>query len=318
MPTKKPTKKVQTLIATLDEKGLRLDHWLVARFPEKSRGFWQKQVKQKAIRLNHEVVSSNAVLKGGDTIEIRLQPPTSTLKGENIPLDIVFEDKNYAVINKPAGLVVHPGAGHQGHTLVHALLHHFKKNLSSAGGSDRPGIVHRLDKNTSGLLVIAKNDATHRFLSEQFEKKEVQKIYTALVEGHVTPTRGSIEAPLSRSEKNRTQIQVTQKGGSRYALTHYEVEKRFNVPLPCSLLKVRIETGRTHQIRVHFKAIGHPVLGDMTYTKPSLKPVSETLGLTRQFLHAAELSFISPTTKKRVHYKSELPKDLQNALGKLR
>jgi len=317
MPAKKTTKTSQTLTVTPDEKGLRLDHWLVARFPEKSRSFWQKQVKQKAIRFNHKVVSSNAVLKGGETVKIRLQTPTSTLKGENIPLDIVFEDKNYAVINKPAGLVVHPGAGHQGHTLVHALLYHFKKNLSKTGDPDRPGIVHRLDKDTSGLLMIAKNDAAHRFLSEQFEKKEVQKIYITLVEGDLNPSRGSIEAPLSRGEKNRTQIKVTQKGDSRYALTHYEVEKRFDFPLPCSLLKVRIETGRTHQIRVHFKAIGHPVLGDMTYTKPSLKPVSETLGLTRQFLHAAELSFISPTTKKRVHYKSELPKDLQNALKKL-
>lgn len=318
MPAKKPTKKVQTLIATLEEKGLRLDHWLVVHFPEKSRSAWQKQVKQRAVLLNHKAVSSNATLKEGDSIKIRIQKSTPTLKGENIPLDIIFEDKNYAVINKPAGLVVHPGAGHQGNTLVHALLYHFKKNLSKTVDSDRPGIVHRLDKDTSGLLVIAKNDATHRSLAEQFEKKEVQKIYTTLVEGHVTPTRGSIEAPLSRGEKNRTQIQVTQKGGSRYALTHYEVEKRFNNPLPCSLLKVRIETGRTHQIRVHLKAIGYPVLGDATYTKPSLKPVSETLGLTRQFLHATELSFISPTTKKRVHYKNELPKDLQQALKKLK
>ncbi|MFA5842387.1 MAG: RluA family pseudouridine synthase [Candidatus Gracilibacteria bacterium] len=317
MPTKKITKKVQTLIATLDEKGLRLDHWLVIHFPEKSRSAWQKQIKQGNVRLNHASVSSNATLKEGDTIKIRLQTPSSTLKGENIPLDIVFEDKNYAVINKPAGLVVHPGAGHQGHTLVHALLYHFKKNLSKTNDSDRPGIVHRLDKDTSGLLMVAKNDMAHRFLTEQFEKKEVQKIYTTLVEGHVTPTRGSIEAPLSRGEKNRIQIQVTQKGDSRYALTHYEVEKRFNNPIPCSLLKVRIETGRTHQIRVHFKSIGHSVLGDALYTKPSLKEVSEALGLTRQFLHAAELSFISPTTKKRVHYKSELPKDLKQALKKL-
>ena len=299
------------------DQGVRLDQWLSQKFPEESRNYWQKKVKNKEILVNNKKSKSHYILKIGDEVTLKLETQSSTLTGEKIPLDIVFEDENYAIINKPAGLVVHPGAGHKDHTLVHGLIYHFGKSLSESSGSNRPGIVHRLDKETSGLLVIAKNNQTHRNLSQQFEAKTVKKTYQALIEGTLQPEKGSIEAPLNRSKINRQKISISTRKGSRYALTHYEVKKYFQSPFKASLLQVRIETGRTHQIRVHFESIGHPVIADQTYGHPKTNKISDTLGLKRQFLHATELKFISPTTQKQVHYKSPLSPDLADFLENL-
>ncbi len=299
------------------DEGLRLDHWLAKKFPEESRSFWQKKIKNNEILVNSKKAKPHYTLRIGDEVSLKLKESNPQLTGENIPLSIIFEDENYAIIDKPAGLVVHPGSGNKDHTLVHALIHHFGKELSSSGGSERPGIVHRLDKDTSGLLIIAKNNKTHRALSKQFEEKTIEKTYIALVEGHLTPKQGSIEAPLNRNRHQRQKISISTRKGSRYALTHYCVQKHFREPLPCSLVQVKIETGRTHQIRVHFAGIDHAVLGDTTYGRPKINNPLQELGLNRQFLHAAELSFISPTTKKSVHYKSPLPKDLADFLKNL-
>lgn len=310
-PTKKST-------VTSADSGLRLDQWLTQQYPDHSRSFWQKHIKSANIRVNGKKAAASHTLKENDTIAV---PPkkaakVTALKDPGIDLVIVFEDTNYAVIDKPAGLVVHPGAGHKGETLADALRYRFKENLSGTE-SDRPGIVHRLDKDTSGLLVVAKNDKAHRFLAEQFESKTIHKKYIALVEGHLFPDQGSIEAPLNRNLHQRQKITVTSRPGSRYALTHYAVTKRFDTPFPCSLLDVQIETGRTHQIRVHFEAIGHPVLGDQVYGK-NVGQSLEAHGLHRQFLHAAELTFTSPTTQKKVTYKSALPSDLKETLKALK
>lgn len=307
---------MQEVTPPLSDLEKRLDTWLHETYPEKSRSFWQKKIKSGEVRVNKRKMKPHYTLRENDQIKINLKDDSPTISGEKIPLEIVFEDKNYAIINKPAGLVVHPGTGNTEHTLVNALIHHFGKDLSSTN-PERPGIVHRLDKDTSGLLVIAKNDESHQFLAKQFEKREVKKTYIALVANHLSPKEGSIEAPLNRNEKNRQKISISTRSGSRYALTHYKVQKYFKRPEPATLLEVTIETGRTHQIRVHLSSIDHFVLGDTTYGRPKLNNKAAEHGLHRQFLHAANLSFKSPTTKKKVHYKSPLPEDLKSFLEKL-
>lgn len=294
----------------------RLDHWLTQKFPKESRSFWQKKIKNGEILINSKKTKAHYALRINDTVKINLISKAPTLKPEKIPLNIIFEDKNYAIIDKPAGLVVHPGSGNKEHTLVHALIHHFGKNLSTSD-PDRPGIVHRLDKDTSGLLIVAKNNQAHRFFTKQFEEKTIQKTYLALIDGRLNPTKGSIEAPLNRSRQSRQKISISTSKGSRYALTHYEIEKYFSSPIPCSLARVKIETGRTHQIRVHFESIGFPVLGDATYGHHKKNAILEELGLKRQFLHATELEFISPTTQKNVKYKSPIPKELAGFIKNL-
>lgn len=297
----------------------RLDAWLTRHVKEKSRSAWQKQIEAGNVRVNRRKVSSSHSIKNGDTVEI-VEPVVSELAPSEyvstLP-DILFEDKNYLILDKPAGLVVHPSAGHHENTLTHRLRAHYGDQLSETGGTDRPGIVHRLDKDTSGLLVIAKNDATHQNLAEQFKQRTVKKTYQALVHGHMEHQQGSIEAPLSRSESHRKKIAVTARTSGRYALTHYKVTKTFALPFPCSLLEVTIETGRTHQIRVHLDAIGHPVVGDEVYGKKSLNDTAREMGLGHQFLHAMTLEFTSPTTHKTVTYHSEIPKNLRAILSEL-
>lgn len=302
------------LVVDENAKGSRIDRFLVEYFPDFSRSFWQKKIKSGEVLVNRKQANPHYSLNSGDSILFRFQKEASSLIPENIPLSIVFEDENYAVIDKPAGLVVHPGSGQKTHTLVHGLLHHYGMKLSTTAGEGRLGIVHRLDKDTSGLLIVAKSNAAHRFLAEQFEKREVRKEYKALVVGHVHPKKASIEAPLTRHAKHRQTIVVSANLKSRYALTHYEVERFYEMPISCSLLNVRIETGRTHQIRVHLKSIDHPVVADPIYGIESVNAAARDFGLHRQFLHAQKLSFVSPTTKKRVHFESKLPNDLENFL----
>ncbi len=297
---------------------VRLDQWLSQKHPDESRSFWQKRIKRGDVRVNGRKVTSHYMLREDDKIEIAPSRPTVSFAPTTdspTPLSILFEGENYLVINKPAGLVVHPGSGHvgRGDTLAE-ILTGYTGTLSTAGGEERPGIVHRLDKDTSGVMVIAKTNAAHRDLTKQFAEKKVKKEYIALVHGHVEPREGSIEAPLTRNQKNRTKIQVSTGQKSRYALTHYRVKKIFTLPFPASLLSVRIETGRTHQIRVHLEAIGHPVVGDQVYTRRSEHALDQALGLPHQFLHAQQLELISPTTNKTVSYSSEIPEELEKIL----
>ena len=252
------------------------------------------------------------------------QPPPLRAIAEDISLDIVYEDKDLAVINKPAGMMVHAGAGateddrNRG-TLVNALLHRFRA-LSEVGGELRPGIVHRLDRNTSGLIIVAKNDVAHRKLATQFSAREVHKTYIALVHGWTKLSKGTINAPISRDEVKRTRMTVRGRGG-RPAVSHYTVRQQIESAYgKFSLVDVKIETGRTHQIRVHMSSIGHPIVGDTLYGAPAelrVSKKSEPLILNRQFLHAAKLQFLHPRTGKALEFESALPADLRDFLAKI-
>lgn len=294
---------------------MRLDQWFTKNHPERSRSQWQKKIKTGEILVNGRKASAHQMITPNDQVTLHLKTETTSLKPEAIPLSIIYEDNTMVILDKPAGLVVHPGSGNKEHTLVHGLIHHYE-SLKNWKGTDRPGIVHRLDKDTSGILVVAKNQKTHMELSQQFETKKVEKTYLTLVHGIPKPDQGSIEAPLTRSQKDRKKITVTAHPKSRYALTHYKVLKKFKTPIEAALLEVKIETGRTHQIRVHFEAIGHPVVGDTTYGNRKINTLVGEYGLHRQFLHAHRLNLISNGTQKRVEYESALPKELDDFLKK--
>lgn len=290
----------------------RLDKFLSEKLPNLTRTYIQKLIKNGDILVNNKKVNAHYKTKIDDKVQINIPKPKKTqAKPEKIPLDIIHEDKNILVINKPAGLVVHPApSGHKTGTLVNAILHHCK-DLSGISGELRPGIVHRLDKNTSGLLIIAKNDKAHQDLSNQIKNRKVKKIYWALIKGKISPKEGSIEAPIGRSAKNRKKMDIKWSKKGKYALTHYKVLKEF---ADCSLLEIQIITGRTHQIRVHLSAINHPIIGDTEYGNPKINKIFAEKGLKRQFLHAKELSFKKPGTGKKVTFSSELPKELKNLL----
>lgn len=315
------------------EAGSRLDKLLAQRVTTLSRA-----------RIQALIRSGNVTGPGGGTIgdgSYRVKPgETFTInvpeaepaepEGEDIALDVVYEDGDVIVINKPAHLVVHPAAGHSSGTLVNALIAHCGSSLSGIGGVKRPGIVHRLDKGTSGLLVVAKNDAAHKALSEQFAAhgadEKMHRAYLALVWGKPLRPRGVISARLDRSRSNRTKIAVVTGESGRHAVTHYEVLETFNTPAgEVSLLRLELETGRTHQIRVHLAHIGHPVLGDATYgsgfkaktTKLSEEAVAALDALHRQALHAAELGFEHPRTKKPLAFEAPLPSDMKALLEAL-
>jgi 23S rRNA pseudouridine1911/1915/1917 synthase len=252
---------------------------------------------------------------------------------EDIPLEIVYEDEDLAVVNKPAGMMVHAGSGatdeaRSGGTLVNALLHRFTA-LSSVGGDLRPGIVHRLDKDTSGLILIAKNDMTHEALAEMFASRQITKTYVALVQGKLPEDGATIQAPISRDSVRRTRMTTRRLEGARHAVSHYRVVERLETRFgPFTLARVRIETGRTHQIRVHMASISHPVVGDTLYGAPAKiialplsttrKAAREVLELKRNFLHSAELEFTHPTTGKKVQLVSPLPQELAEFLAKLK
>jgi 23S rRNA pseudouridine1911/1915/1917 synthase len=264
-------------------------------------------------------------LRDGDQIEIIgevARPPLRAIP-EEIPLEIVYEDDDLAVVNKPAGMMVHAGAGatdddrNRG-TLVNALLHHFR-SLSGVGGELRPGIVHRLDKETSGLIVVAKNDVAHRKLAAEFSGRKIKKTYIALVHGWPKNDRGTISTPISRDAIRRTRM-TTRRTGGREAITHYEVQHRIDSPFgKFTLLKVKIETGRTHQIRVHLGSLGHPVVGDTLYGAPrEIRPkTGAAVSLPRNFLHAAELQFIHPRNGKALTLSTPLPPQLEQFLSLL-
>src|SRR5262245_16124053 len=294
-----------------DARGLRLDVFLVQQLSNVTRSQIQILNKSGAIRIDGHEDKSGYRIRGGETIEVDLDAlRPAPLTPEQIPIQIRFEDEDLAVIEKPAGLVVHPGSGAKTGTVVHGLLFHFQ-NLSSAGGSLRPGIVHRLDKNTSGLLVIAKNNLAHVRLSKAFHDREIQKTYIALVHGRLAKDAGAIQLTVGRHPHIRTKMAAGKSQG-RSAYTAYRVLEQLR---GFSLLEVQIKTGRTHQIRVHLAAIGHPVVGDDVYGEQRYKEFSKKFGaLNRFFLHASGLRFTHPTTGIPMEFHSSLPEELQKLL----
>jgi len=308
------------LVAAGEDAGRRLDAWLAARLPGLSRARLQALIAAGRVRVDGAAARAALRVRAGQTVVVEV--PKATAAGpqpQDIPLAVVHEDAHLLVVDKPAGLVVHPGAGSEGGTLVNALLGRVK-DLSGIGGVLRPGIVHRLDRGTSGLLVVAKDDATHRALVEQFASRTVEKQYLALVLGAPARSSGEVEAPIGRDPVHRQKMSVRAPRG-REARTSWAVEERLD---GATLLRVRIHTGRTHQIRVHLASIGHPVAGDAVYggtrTPPSRRAAARgaLASLERPALHSARLSFTHPATGERVTFVSPLPTDLSEALERLR
>ena len=304
-----------------DDAGRRLDLFLVSRLPDVSRSRVQQLIAQQNVLVNGSAVKPSHALREQDSIEINgdVKPSPLRAMAEDIPLEVVYEDEDLAVINKPAGMMVHAGAGatddarNRG-TLVNALLHRFG-SLSGVGGEARPGIVHRLDKQTSGLILVAKNDSAHRKLAQQFSSRKIRKTYMALVHGRLEKDSGTIATPISRDAMRRTRM-TTRRSKGREALTHYQVERRIESSFgKFTLLRIQIATGRTHQIRVHLASLGHPVVGDTLYGAPREIPgKGAALSLGRNFLHAAELEFEHPRTAVVLTFARALPEDLQEFL----
>jgi 23S rRNA pseudouridine1911/1915/1917 synthase len=296
--------QTQFVVSENDAK-LRLDQFLAKRFPEYSRSRLQQLIRGGFVRLNEQSTRSRQIVRGGDKIDL-IEPPLEKIeiRPEPIPLDVLFEDDDLIVINKPAGLTVHPGAGQREHTLVNALLSHCT-TLSGIGGKERPGIVHRLDKETSGCLVVAKNDIAHRELSKQFAARTVEKIYLALVAGKLRKAAGVIEEKIGRHPVHRKRMRVTSVRG-RTAKTEYRVIRSSN---HASLIECLLHSGRTHQIRVHLHHLGHPVLGDKIYAPRFAK------NLPRQMLHAWKLGFHHPRTGEWRNFEAPLPADFAEAIA---
>jgi 23S rRNA pseudouridine1911/1915/1917 synthase len=311
-----------TIASTAEHVGKRLDQFLVSQLPDTSRARVQQLIAEEKVLINGLPAKASLKLRGGEHIEIagEVQRPPLRAIPEDIPLDIVYEDNDLAVINKPAGMMVHAGAGATEHernrgTLVNALLHRFGA-LSSVGGELRPGIVHRLDKDTSGLIVVAKNDSAHRKLAAEFSGRRIKKTYIALVHGWPKKDRGTIASSISRDAVRRTRM-TTRRSGGREAITHYEVQRRIESPYgKFALLELKIETGRTHQIRVHMSSLGHPVVGDTLYGAP--REISSKAGpaisLQRNFLHATALQFTHPRTGETLSFSIPLPEQLTEVL----
>ncbi len=300
--------------------GKRLDAFLASQLAEVSRTRLQRAIEDGDVLVNERAVKPSYKLRAGDQIEIDLPEPGAVeLLAEPIPLKIIHEDEDLIVVDKPAGMVVHPGAGIESGTLANALVYHFNE-LSGTAGRIRPGIVHRLDKDTSGLIVVAKNDVAHTKLSEQFHDRKVFKMYVALVYGRVSQSIGDIEANIGRSPHHRMKMAVLRGGAGRYAHTIFQVVDRYS---DFSLLKVQIKTGRTHQIRVHLAHTAHPVVGDALYGQGRENSVHDVKmkrairSLNRHFLHAAQLEFAHPRTGGVMKFESPLPSELTSFLALL-
>ena len=310
--------RTETLFVEQSLPGGRLDSFLRTKFPAASRSALQRLIEQGHIRVDGRVAKPTHSPRAGEKIEVHWpEARPAEARPEEMPLNILFEDKSLLVLNKPAGLVVHPAAGHEEHTLVNALLHHCQGSLSGIGGVARPGIVHRLDKETSGCLVVAKNDETHLALSKQFSERRVEKIYNAIVCGLPARDSGEIRAAISRHASHRQRMAVSKDDSGRAAHTKWRVLEKLN---GAALVEAQIFTGRTHQIRVHFQFLGHPLVGDAIYGSKQNKKLEEATGYEapRVMLHARELSFIHPRTEKQMSFESPLPKDIRHALKSLR
>jgi len=301
--------KEKSLIFIGEEK-IRIDLYLTQKEIYPSRSQIRNLITQSKIRVNNNPVKPSYILKNGDVIDLFLKENKELeVEAEAIPLDIIYEDKYLAVINKPADMIVHPTGNIRSGTLVNALLYHCQDSLSGIGGIIRPGIVHRLDKNTSGLMVTAKNDFAHLDLSKQIKEHQVTKKYLALVHGSLRDDSGIINAPIGRSMKNRKKMAVTIEGTSREAVTQFKVLKKFS---GYTLVEATLRTGRTHQIRVHLSFIGYPIVGDQLYGHKK-----QGLNINRQALHSHILGFVHPSTKKYMEFCAPLPKDMQEIIDYL-
>jgi len=294
-----------TLRLQADGPHPRLDRFLQERLPDYSRARLQSWIKNERVFVDGEPAKPSRELRGGETVEVRPEdlPPLKAF-AEDLPLEILYEDEDVIAVNKPAGMVVHAGAGTHSGTMVNALLHHFQK-LSNVGGELRPGIVHRLDKFTSGVILVARSDLAHRALAGQFSRRKVEKVYLTLVHGRVERDSGRIDKRITRDPRRRTRMTARREYG-RSALTEYRVLRRFE---GFTYLEVRIGTGRTHQIRVHLSTIGHPVAGDRLYGAPASVPGRPRL--ERYFLHAHRIRFHSPRSGAEVTVEAQLPDDLR-------
>jgi 23S rRNA pseudouridine1911/1915/1917 synthase len=312
---------IQTIDVRLEpgHAGWRLDRALAAAVPTLSRERLKTLIRSGAVEAQGSAVRDPALkVRGNESLRVAVpEPEPAHNEPQEIPLTIVFEDEHLLVVDKPAGLVVHPAAGNFDGTLVNALLHHCGESLSGIGGVARPGIVHRIDKDTSGLLVVAKTDVAHEGLARQFAAHSIDRRYLALVSGTPKTSEGTIDAPLARSSTNRKKIAIVENGRGKRAVTRW---KRLNILRDAALVECRLETGRTHQVRVHMASIGHPLLGDPVYGRSGKThgKILKDLHFHRQALHAAELGFTHPVTKHRLSFTSPMPPDMQelfNALG---
>ena len=292
------------------EGGTRIDAWLSANVPDLTRNAAQRLLTEGMVLVNGKPPKKNYKISAGDAVIVTIPDIAEVpLVPQNIPLDIVFEDEDVVVVNKPRGMVVHPAPGHPDGTLVNALMYHCGDSLSGVGGEKRPGIVHRIDKDTSGLLIVAKNDAAHLALSAQLSDRSLSRVYRAVVVGNLKQDSGTVDAPIGRHPNDRKKMAVTHQN-SRNAVTHWSVLERYR---GYTHVRCKLETGRTHQIRVHMAHIGHPLLGDEVYGHAKLPEK----GLVGQCLHAKELQFIHPRTGEAVHLDTELPDYFKEVLTRL-
>ena len=299
---------MKEFIVEKEKAGKRLDAYLSLENNSISRTMIQKLIDENHIMVNEKVTKASYKVAEGDRITLEeVKPKEISLKAQDIAIDVIYEDKDIIVVNKPKGLVVHPANGNPDGTLVNAIMAICKGSLSGIGGEIRPGIVHRLDKDTSGIIIIAKNDEAHIKLSEQIKNREVKKTYIALVRGFVKENEATINMPIGRSPKDRKKMAVVKNG--KNAITHIKVLERFN---NYTLLQVNIETGRTHQIRVHLSQIGYPIVGDYTYSNGK-----NEFGIVGQCLHAKSLKFRHPITNKEMYLEAELPQYFKDVIKKL-
>lgn len=289
-----------------ESDNIRLDSYISTKDPSLSRSNIQKLLDENNITVNDGFKKNSYKVKHGDVIKINIPEVRElNLKAQDIPIDVVYEDDYIIVVNKPKGMVVHPASGNPDGTLVNAIMNICKDSLSGIGGEKRPGIVHRLDKNTSGLLIVAKNDEAHIKISEQIKNRAVKKIYIALVRGIIQEDEATINMPIARSKKDRKKMAVDKDG--KEAITHFKVLKRYD---NYTLVQVKIDTGRTHQIRVHMSYIGHPIIGDDVYSNGK-----NEFGVEGQMLHAKSLDFKHPITNKSMHFEAELPEYFKNVIA---
>ena len=301
---------LQRLTVSPEEAGVRIDKYLTEQLPDITRSYLQKLLKDGSVQMNGKSVKTSTKTASGAVIELTIpEPEEPEILPEDIPLDILYEDSDVILINKPKDMVVHPAAGHYTGTLVNALMYHCKGDLSGINGVLRPGIVHRIDKDTTGVLIVCKNDKAHNALAEQLKEHSITRKYRAIVCGNLKEDEGTVDAPLGRHPQDRKKMAIVRTGGKR-AVTHYRVLERFG---NYTYIECQLETGRTHQIRVHMASLGHPLLGDEVYGR-----VKSPFKLEGQTLHAMVLGFIHPTTGEYMEFEAPLPEYFEKLLGKLR
>lgn len=298
------------LITKEADAGTRLDKYLSLQLSEVTRSFLQKLIKEGYVKVEEQSVKANYKLKPDQTISVTIPPPKETeILPENIPLDILYEDEDLLVVNKPKNMVVHPSVGHYSGTLVNAVMYHCKDSLSGINGAIRPGIVHRIDKDTTGSLIVCKNDESHLFIAEQIKEHSIKRIYRGIVSGYLKEQESSIKGNIGRHPTDRKKMAILTDGG-KYAITHYKVLEQWK---NAAYMEFRLETGRTHQIRVHMAGIGHPLLGDTVYGNPK-----NPYKLNGQALHAMTIGFVHPRTKEYLEISAPLPDYFEGLIKKLR